>query len=222
MKAPEKLPRQPADPPPGELARLKQVWLGFSDDARACWQDLFASKAKPAQIRKKLLARLGINLRYDAQLNVFRDWELRQRVLDQHGEWMQEIERRLTALHPDWTLDQVREEVLRKAYFVTLACGDFKLGLQTVAQNLNAKKFALGEAKAAEAMKDEQAKALEFCLGEAKKFPAVQKLFKTAFAAFRAANAGGAPTFPRGASQKLPPTQAPDGDAGRQSAAPQR
>lgn len=191
MKASAKLRSQPGDPPPGELARLKAMWRGLSEDACARWQDLFASKATPATIRKQLQARLNLTLSCDAQFNAFRDWELRQRVLDQHGEWMQEIERRIMALHTDWSLDQVREEVLRKAYFVTLASGDFKLGLQTVAQNLNAKRFALAEAKAEETMKDEQAKALEYCLESARDVPAVMALFRQAFLALKAAKAGG-------------------------------
>ena len=204
MKAPKKLRCQPADPPPGQLARLKAVWRGLDEDARAYWQELFASKAAPAKIRKQLLARLKIDLCYNAQLNVFRDWELRQRVLDQHGEWMQEIVRRLTALHPDWTLDQLREAVLRQAYFVTLASGNFKLGLQTIAQNLNAEKFALDETKAEEAMKDEQAKALEFCLESACDFPPVMELLRQAFLALKAAKAGGKLSPPRGGDSLSP------------------
>jgi len=197
MKAPKKIRGQPADPPPGELARLKAVWRGLDEDARAYWQDLFASKTASAKIRQQLLARLGINLCYNAQLDAFRDWELKQRVLDQHGEWMREIELRLMALHPDWTLDQLREAVLRQAYFVTLASGNFKLGLQAIAQHLNAKKVALGETKTEEAMKDEQAKALEFCLDSAGDFPAVMELLHQAFLALKAAKAGDKLSPPR-------------------------
>jgi len=204
MKAPPKLRRQPGDPPPGELARFKAVWRGLDEDARAGWQDLFDSKAAPARIRKQLLTRLKIDLRCNAQLNIFRDWELRQRVLDQHGELMREIELRLAALHPDWTLDQLREAVLRQAYFVALACGNFKLGLQAIAQDLSAKKVALGEMKTEEAMKDEQAKALEFCLASAGEFPAVMELLRQAFLALKAAKAGDQPAPPRGGDSLLP------------------
>lgn len=45
------------------------------------------------------------------------------------------------------------------------------------------------KARFAEAKKDEAARALEFCLEEAKKYPEVQELFKTAFAALKKAKA---------------------------------
>lgn len=48
------------------------------------------------------------------------------------------------------------------------------------------REVSLAERKAADAKKTEQEKALEFCLEEAKEFPAVQKLFKEAFAALKA------------------------------------
>jgi hypothetical protein len=47
----------------------------------------------------------------------------------------------------------------------------------------------LAEQRADEAKKSEQARALEFCLDEAKKFPAVDQLFRTAFAALKKAKA---------------------------------
>ena len=51
------------------------------------------------------------------------------------------------------------------------------------------REVTLAEAKAAETKKDEQTKALELVLEDAKQFPAVQELFKAAFAALRKAKA---------------------------------
>jgi hypothetical protein len=47
----------------------------------------------------------------------------------------------------------------------------------------------IAEQKFAESRKDEQTKALEACLEEARQFPAVQELFKAAFAALKKAKA---------------------------------
>jgi len=114
-----------------ELTRLKALWRDtLSEDAKSYWQELFISPdVKQSQIRQQILTRLKINLRFDKQLNQFRDWELDQRDRDLQAERMLENERRLKTEHPDWSLDQVRAEVLRQSYLETLATGNFKLGL---------------------------------------------------------------------------------------------
>ena len=95
-----------------EITRLKALWLTLSDDARSYWQELFVSQVTQAEIRKQLLAKLKINLRFDKQLNAFRDWELEQRARDLEAERQMEDERRALAENPDWTLDEARETVL--------------------------------------------------------------------------------------------------------------
>ena len=113
-----------------ELTKLKVLWRdSLSEDAKAYWQELFVSDSSQAANRALLLAKLKINLRFDKQLDQFRKWELEEREKDLQAERMQENERRLAADHPDWTLDQVRAEVLRQSYLETLATGNFKLGL---------------------------------------------------------------------------------------------
>lgn len=132
-----------------ELTRLKAIWRGLSDDARSFWQELFASSETQAEIRRQLFAKLKINLRRDNQLTMFRDWESDQRLRDLQAERMRENEGRIKAQHPEWGLDQVRDEVLRQSYFETLASGDFKLGLKTVTQDLNVKRTNLEERRIA-------------------------------------------------------------------------
>jgi hypothetical protein len=51
------------------------------------------------------------------------------------------------------------------------------------------RELTIEEQKFSESRKDDQTKALEFCLEEAKKHPAVQQLFKVAFAALKEAKA---------------------------------
>lgn len=144
MSAPTKL-----RPGNSEVTKLKLLWRDLSDDARAFWQELFVGQTSQAEIRRQLLAKLKVNLRFDKQLNSFRDWELEQRTLDLEAERQEEDERRALAENPDWSLDQAREEVLKKAYKRASARGDFDLGLKTVVQDLNVKKISQNERKLA-------------------------------------------------------------------------
>ena len=143
MSAPTKL-RGGQD---SEITRLKALWRGLSDDARAYWQELFVSDATQAQIRKELAAKLKINLRFDKQLTAFRQWEAAQQELDLKAERMEEDARRLKEEFGDWTLEQIREEVLRRSYAQAIAEGDFSAGRKTIVQDLNVKKVSLDERK---------------------------------------------------------------------------
>ena len=150
MNKEQKLRAPSAGRPASELTRLKAIWRTLAEDARVFWQELFVSpEFTQAQLREKIFARLKINLRFDKQLNQFRDWEIEQRAMDLEEERQQEEERRAQAEHPDWTLDQVREDVLKKAYARAKASGDFKLGLATVDRDLSAKKISMDARKLA-------------------------------------------------------------------------
>lgn len=142
----QKLQARP-NQPPSELTKLKAIWRGMADDARAYWVTQFVSDRSQAALRDELRAKLKINLRFDKQLNQFRAWVDQQEILDNQAEQILDNEARLTAQHPDWTLDQIREEVIKASYAATLATGDFKLGLRTVVQDLNVKKVTLDRDK---------------------------------------------------------------------------
>src|ERR1019366_1248642 len=58
-------------------------------------------------------------------------------------------EKRAMDEHPDWTKDQVREDVLKKAYFHSRAKGDFKLGLKTIAADAKLESLGLDRKKLA-------------------------------------------------------------------------
>jgi hypothetical protein len=133
-------------PGESELTKLKGAWRGLSEDARSFWQELFVSQTPQSEIRRQLLAKLKINLRRDNQLNAFRDWELEQRAMDLEAERKLEDERRLVEQFGDkWTLDQIREEVIKKSYARALADGNFCQGLKTVKADLSAKQVLLDE-----------------------------------------------------------------------------
>lgn len=142
----------------GEMTRLKTIWRdSLTEDARDRWRSLFlAAHLSQAQIRMRLRAELGVNLKYDSQLNAFRDWEMAQRACDLEAERMAADEKRLLAEHPDWSKDQVREDVLRKSYLRARATGDFGMALKTVVADvkletlqLDSRRVALLEKKAA-------------------------------------------------------------------------
>jgi hypothetical protein len=116
-----------------ELTRLKKLWRELPEAERSYWQQLFASDSTQSQIRARIKETLGVELQWDKQLNAFRDWELEQRAMDLEAERASEDEKRAMEEHPDWTKDQVRDDVLRRALLRARARGDFELGLAAVA-----------------------------------------------------------------------------------------
>lgn len=136
MNAQEKLKATAPGQPASELTRLKAVWRGMSDDARAYWSTLFTSDMSQASIRSELLAKLKINLRFDKQLNQFRDWTVAQAWRDQEAETASQDEQELASEHPEWDSDRLRQELLDRMKRRALKEGDFKLGLRAIAQDV--------------------------------------------------------------------------------------
>ena len=143
MKAPTKLHGGKES----ELTRLKELWRQLSPDVRSYWQELFISKTKQEEIRSQILDTFKIELRFDKQLNAFRDWEMDQRERDLEAERQAEDERRALAENPNWSLDQAREEVLRRTYQRAMASGDFKMGLAAVDRDLKSKVVTMDREK---------------------------------------------------------------------------
>lgn len=134
--------------PASELTKLKAKWRGMEEDARAYWSSLFVSDASQAKIRAEIQTKLKINLRFDKQLNQFRAWASDQEKRDREAQAVVDDDRQLTEQFGDqWTLDQIREEVLKRSYARSLATGDFESGRKTIVQDLNVKKISLDERK---------------------------------------------------------------------------
>lgn len=139
----------------GPLAQLKAVWRRLPDTAREYWREQFASERKQADLRAELFTKFKIKLSYDGKLSDFRQWLEEQDFRDKEAERQQADETHTLREHPEWTLDQVREEVLRKSYFRSLSEGNFKLGLATSREHtrkqivsLEREKFEFDAAKA--------------------------------------------------------------------------
>jgi hypothetical protein len=141
MSTPNKLRAKSDGITPSEVTKLKKLWRdSLAEDDRDYWRELFISPdCSQAEIRRQMFARLKVNLKHDSQLNKFRDWELEQRALDVEAERQEEDERRALAENPNWTLDEARESVLKKAYQRAGARGDFELGLAVVDRDLKSK-----------------------------------------------------------------------------------
>ena len=139
MSAPKKLQQE------GELPKLKKLWPTLHESVQEYWREQFSSQRSQVDLRSELLKKLNVNLRFDVQLTRFRAWLDDQDKRDRQAERAEENQRRLIAEHPDWTLERVREEVLKQSYFETLASGDFKLGLKTVKAHQNQEVIGMDE-----------------------------------------------------------------------------
>ncbi len=137
MSTSKKLIGTKSGKPETALQQLKAVWLRLPEPTQDYWREQFSSSRKQSDLRAEIAKKLSVHLPSDSRLSKFRAWLDDQDLRDEQAERMQENTRRIQAEHPNWTLDQVREEVLRQSYFETLASGDFKLGLKTVAADQN-------------------------------------------------------------------------------------
>lgn len=162
-----------------ELTRFKALWRESLDESqREYWRDVFVSRTTQAQIRKQIAATLKIKLVRDQQLSAFRDWEHDQHQREQRAERARENERRIAEQHPGWTLDQVRDETLRQAYFESLASGDFKLGLDAVRVDLRQMEHFFGREKFAHQIKTDIEHGLDAVYLEIKDHPVALELFQ--------------------------------------------
>jgi len=131
-----------------ELEKLRTLWTEiFSDEDRKKWWKKLQSKTEQSVNRKELLDRYHIKLESDDQLTRFREWVPRQKAELAERDRMQADEEQISREFPNWTLDQVRDEVLKRAYCRILVSGDFDLGLRTVRVHTGVSNFQLNEKK---------------------------------------------------------------------------
>jgi len=174
MSTPEKL-RNQGQRAASELTKLKEVWRRMADDARAYWLERFVSaELSQAQIRQEIFTKLKINLRFDSKLNAFRAWVAAQAALDDEAEQMQDDERRLAEEHPEWTKEQVREDVLKRAYLRARSHGDFKLGLKTIAADAKLESLQFDRDKFKESLRTKIQAGLDQILAEADNNPVIK------------------------------------------------
>ena len=129
-----------------ELTKLKALWLTWanSPDYRAYWRHQLQSQTTQAANRELLRDQTGVELKYDSQLTEFRDWMEEQDALDQEAERQRLEAAHIEQEHPDWSADQLREEVIRRSLLRAIASGQFgALGLKAVAAGQREKQHTL-------------------------------------------------------------------------------
>ena len=144
MNPPSKPTGTASGQPETPMQQFKQVWRQLPEAEQYYWREQFDSTRTQADLRAEIFRTYRIRLSGDGKLSLFRAWLEDQDQRDAQAERLKENAARLP---PDWTLDQMREAVLKACYAEALATGDFKLGLRTVVQDLNVKKFNLAREK---------------------------------------------------------------------------
>ena len=131
------------------MTKFRRAWPKLSPEAQEFWLSRFLSdEAPPYQETFKLIAaRLKINFTRPAQGTAIKEFLLAEQKRQEVADRMEANETRIHAEHPDWTADQVRDEVIKAAYYETLASGDFKLGLSTIKAESLVKTTALDQRK---------------------------------------------------------------------------
>jgi hypothetical protein len=136
--------------------KLRDHWRDvLTEDERDEWRNEFLKadtdeskekKGKPriqADLREWIEAKCHLKLKFDMQVTRFRKWVAEQDQKAALAETMREDELAIQKAHPDWTLDQVRDEVLRRAYEHALRNADFRMGMQLVRIHTFVKKYFL-------------------------------------------------------------------------------
>ena len=117
----------------GALAQLKEIWRRLPDNTRDYWREQLSSADVPlSQVRAEIFTKLKVKLSGDNKLSLFRTWVIEQDRRDQEAERQQDEERKIFSDHPDWTMDKIREEVLRRSYFRSMTSGDFEFGMKVL------------------------------------------------------------------------------------------
>lgn len=150
MSKPTKLIGTASGKPETALQKLKAAWLRLPEATQDYWREQFSSSRKQSDLRMELAKKLAVKLPSDSKLTKFRAWLDEQDKRDAEATRQEEDQQQLLKeFGQEWTLDQIREEVLRRSYARALATGDFAAGRKTIVQDLNVKKVALDERKLA-------------------------------------------------------------------------
>jgi hypothetical protein len=175
-----------------EKTKFKNIWReNLTDDQKAEFFSWFNEPATTvAMIRQRIEERYQIKLRYDEQISGkwgIKKWCRREQDNAEVATRAAIEQATLRQEHPDWGLDELREELLLRMKRRALAGDDFMLGLQTFKADSRDARLQLEREKFLESKKHYQSRALEYCLEYAKAYPEVLELFRAAFAALKKA-----------------------------------
>jgi len=186
----ERLPATTPGNPFEGIKRLKIIWRNsMSKEDQNYWRSRFNSDVTQKVLRAELLDKLHINLVKDKKLTVFRQWvQDRDKQLAREQK-LNECREKLIIEHPDWTTDQVRDELHRRDMEACWLQQDFKEGRKAISAELAARKYQLQKEMFLESRKSEQTRGIEWCIQEAGAFPEILAMFQAAFLALKQAKA---------------------------------
>jgi hypothetical protein len=139
--------RKPNGGPPSEMTRLKMLWDELPEDDKDYWRELFWSDLAVEKIRERIREKLDIHLGFDRQFSRFRDY------VEQRDEIEAELVRAATEtkvlreLHPGWSVDQIRDEVIKRSYERVLCRGDYAQGMHVLRAHTRLNRYLLDREK---------------------------------------------------------------------------
>jgi hypothetical protein len=176
-----------------EVTRFKSLWRENLTDVQKAefftWFNELGTTV--AMIRQRIEERYQIKLQYDAQVTGkwgLKKWCAREQDKAEVAKRAAIEEATLRDAHPNWGLNELREELLLRMKRRALAEDDFILGLQLFKVDSRDAKLKLERERFVDSTKCPFDRGLECCLKEAEKNPALVELFKHAFDELRKAH----------------------------------
>jgi hypothetical protein len=178
------------DKPFEGIKLLKIIWRNsMSKEDQNYWRSRFNSLVTQKVLRAELLDKLQINLVKDKKLTVFRQWvQDRDKQLAREQK-LNECREKLKSEHPDWTTDQVRDELHRRDMEACWLQQDFKEGRKAISAELASRKFQLQKEMFLQSPKSDQPRGIEGCMQQGGALPEVLEMFQAAFLALKQAKA---------------------------------
>jgi hypothetical protein len=169
-----------------DIKRLKIIWRNsMPKQDQDYWRSRFKSEVSQKVLRAELLDKLQINLKKDKKLTLFRQWvQDRDKELAREQK-LNECREKLISEHPDWTTDQVRDELHRRDMEACYVQRDYKEGRKAIRSELESRKFQLHKEMFLQSPKSDQTSGIERCMQEAGKFPRVLEMLQAKFAALK-------------------------------------
>ena len=128
MSTPRKLRGTPTGEPEPGLQQFKACWAKFSGAEQSYWREQFVSARTLADLIKELDAKHGIKLSGPPTLTKFRDWLANEDAMDARNRRAAQIRAEIQRRHPEWTEEQLFQELRCLAAEEALALGDYELG----------------------------------------------------------------------------------------------
>jgi hypothetical protein len=175
-----------------DIKRLKIIWRNsMPKQDQDYWRSRFKSAVSQKVLRAEILDKLHINLTKDKKLTLFRQWvQDRDKELAREQK-LDECREKLISEHPDWTTDQVRDELHRRDMEACWVQRDYKEGRKAIRSELESRKFQLHKEMFLQSPKSDQARDIERCMQEGGALPEVLDMFQATFAALKQSRKAG-------------------------------